>query len=297
MLSVLIPTYNYNVNQLAERLSEQLKACSFAYEILVLDDCSTNQETVIANQHITALPNCFFLQNETNLGRTATRQTLAEKANYDWLLFMDADVLPGNNEFIKNFDIENQFADVVFGGITYETQKPEKEKMLRWKYGKARESKPVSEREKIPYLSLISGCCLIKKQVFIKANSYLNHVYGADVFFAYNLNQMQVKVTHINNPVIHLGLESNVLFIEKTIKGLEALILFESKELIPNNFRPIQKAFQSLKNRGALKLFTKILAFFEKEIYKNLISSSPSLFLFDLYKLYIYSLLKEELND
>lgn len=293
MLSVLIPTYNYNVNQLAERLSEQLKTCFFAYEILVLDDCSTNQETVIANQKITAFPNCFFFQNETNLGRTATRQALAEKANYDWLLFMDADVLPKNNEFIKNFDIENQSADVVFGGIAYENKKPEKEKMLRWKYGKAREAKPVSERIKMPYLSIISQCFLIQKRIFLKANDFHKNMYGVDVLFAQNLENMQVNVLHIDNPIVHLGLESSASFIEKTKKGLESLYHFEIENKIPEDYRPIQKAYQSLNKNGALKLFIRVVAFFEKSIYKNLTSSSPSLFLFDLYRLYYYSQLKK----
>ena len=296
MLSVLIPTYNYNVNQLAERLSEQLKTCFFAYEILVLDDCSTNQETVIANQKITAFPNCLFFQNETNLGRTATRQALAEKANYDWLLFMDADVLPKNNEFIKNFDIENQSADVVFGGIAYENKKPEKEKMLRWKYGKAREAKPVSEREKTPYLSIISGCVLIKKSVFLKVNTVYDNLYGGDVVFCMELEKMRANLKHIDNAVLHLGLENSASFIEKTQKGLESLSYFEQQGVIPGNYRPIQKAYQSLKKNGALKLFTKVVAFFEKGIYKNLTSSSPSLFLFDLYRLYYFTQLQNNLK-
>jgi len=294
MISILIPTHNYNITLLIENLLKELESSTIIYEILVQDDCSTNKETLKANQSISGLPNCSFSQNKTNIGRTANRKALAEKAKFGWLLFMDADVLPKNENFIQHFDIENQNADVVFGGITYQKSKPSKDKVLRWKYGKSRENRPVSERVKAPYLSIISGCCLIKKEAFLKANSFLNNIYGADVLFAQNLEQMQAKVKHIDNPVVHLGLETNTSFVEKTKKGLESLYLFEKENKIPDDYRPIQKAYQSLKKNGVLRFFMVIIRIFEKAILKNLKNSSPSLFLFDLYRLYFYSLLKKE---
>lgn len=289
MLSILIPTYNYTITNLVESLSIQLKQIDFPYEILVLDDCSTNNELIEANKNITQFSNCFYIQQTANKGRTATRQTLAETAQYNWLLFMDADVLPKNNQFIRNFDLENQKVDVVFGGIAYETSKPESDKILRWKYGKAREAKPVSEREKMPYLSIISGCLLIKKTVFLKANTSHQNYYGSDVVFCRELQKMKANIKHIDNAVLHLGLESNSSFIEKTKKGLQSLHQFEKEQKIPEDYRPIQKAYQSLKKNGALKLFMKIMKTFDKAILKNLKSSSPSLFLFDLYRLSYYA--------
>jgi glycosyltransferase involved in cell wall biosynthesis len=294
MLSILIPTYNYNVTLLVESLIKQLKTSAFPFELRIQDDCSTKSEAVKANQALENYTNCHFQQNFKNIGRTATRQALAEAAKYNWLLFMDADVLPKNEDFIKKFDLENQTADVVFGGIGYETKKPEKEKMLRWKYGKAREAKPVSEREKMAYLSIISQCFLIKKEVFLKANDFHDNVYGVDVLFCQNLEKMQVQVAHIDNPIVHLGLESSTSFIDKTKKGLESLHQFEKENKIPKDYRPIQKAYQTLNNKGALKLFMKIMKTFEKAILKNLKSSSPSLFLFDLFRLNYFSSLQSK---
>lgn len=293
MLSILIPTYNYNITSLVESLSKQLENVDFSYEILVIDDCSSNAEIVESNKSIENFPNCTFIQNSSNKGRTATRQALAEAATYNWLLFMDADVLPKNEDFIKKFDIENQTAEVVFGGIAYETKKPDKEKVLRWKYGKAREAKPVQKREKMPYLSIISQCFLIKKDVFFKANDFHAHVYGVDVYFTQNLLKKQATVQHIDNPIVHFGLESNSSFIEKTKKGLETLCYFEKEGNIPANFRPIQSAFLNLKEKHLLGLFKLIYKTFESLILKNLMSSKPSLFLFDLYRLNYFCKLKK----
>mgnify|MGYP000232582310 CR=1 FL=1 len=66
------------------------------FEILVLDDASTDKQCSSENKKINALDHCSYLENEKNIGRTATRNILAKKAKYDWLLFLDADVIPLN---------------------------------------------------------------------------------------------------------------------------------------------------------------------------------------------------------
>lgn len=292
MVSILIPIYNYNISMLVNEIHKQALELGFDFEIIAADDASTNNSIKKVNKEINNLINCSYIQFEQNKGRTYTRSFLAEKAQYDLLLFLDADVIPKEKTFLKNFDIQNTEADLIFGGISYSTEKPESQYLLRWKYGKSREAKTVDDRNKMLYLSIISQSILIKKDVFLKANDFFENIYGVDVLFCQNLEKMKVKVLHIDNPIIHLGLESNEDFIKKTNKALDSIYQFEKENRIPENYRPIQKAYLSLKNKGALKLFIKIIAFFEKSIYKNLISSSPSLFLFDLYRLYYYSQLK-----
>jgi glycosyltransferase involved in cell wall biosynthesis len=288
MLSVLIPTYNYNIQELVKLLSYQLSNVDFDYEILVLDDCSTRQDLITSNQNITNLPNCFFYRNDNNLGRTATRQKLAKLAKFDYLLFMDADVLPKNNDFIKNIDIKKQTNDVVFGGVSYSGKKPEPDQMLRWKYGSARETKSVQERNLKPYLSIISQCFLIKKALFVEVNGFLHNQYGLDVLFSQKLENKKATIQHIDNPIIHFGLETNKAFIEKTIKGLKTLFELEQSGDIPNNYRPIQKARLLLRRYKLSYMFTKLIGLFEQMILKNLNGHNPSLFIFDVYRLYIY---------
>src|SRR5690606_34112618 len=94
------------------------------------------------------------------------------------------------------------------------------------------------------------------------------------------------------NPIIHLGLESNISFIEKTKKGLETLVMFEFEDKISDNYRPIQKAYLSLKSNHFIKIFCWIMKMSNARIEKNLKSGNPSLFLFDLHKLYYYTQLK-----
>ncbi|PIV50102.1 MAG: glycosyl transferase, partial [Flavobacteriaceae bacterium CG02_land_8_20_14_3_00_34_13] len=44
MLSILIPTYNYDITSLVAVLYKQLEEVSYAYEIIVVDDASTKEE-------------------------------------------------------------------------------------------------------------------------------------------------------------------------------------------------------------------------------------------------------------
>ena len=79
------------------------------------------------NEIINSLENCSFFVNSNNLGRGKNINLLAEKAKYDYLLILDCDTFPTQNNFIKNYisttnNIENL---VVFGGIQYKKEKPE----------------------------------------------------------------------------------------------------------------------------------------------------------------------------
>lgn len=289
MLSILIPSYNYTATSLVNTLHSELTETKLDFEILVLDDCSTDQTTIEANQTIKKLSNCYYHTNSKNLGRTATRQKLAELSKFDYLLFIDADVLPKNENFIECFDVKNQTADLVFGGITYSETPPEKHKILRWTYGKEREAKSLNKRLKKPFISIISGCILVRKNIFLKANTLNSNVYGADVVFVQNIENEKAKILHINNPVIHLGLENNDVFISKTIEGLKTLFELEHAQLINKDYRPIQKARIFLKKYGLIVFYVKIIKILEPTILKNLKSAQPSLFLFDLYRLYIFT--------
>ncbi len=293
MISILIPTYNYNIIKLVTNLHGQCTEQPIDYEILVLDDCSSNKEIKIQNRTINNLDKCRYIESKENKGRTASRDHLAKEATYNWLLFLDADVMPKYKDFISRF-IENlNKAQLIFGGINYAETKPDIDLMLRWKYGHSRESLTVLQRDKTPFLSINSGCFLIEKELFISVNKHLAfNTYGLDNLFKQLLETKEVRVLHIDNPVYHLGLEKNTIFIKKSLESVETTVLLEEKGLIQPDLRPIQKTYLKGKKYRMLPLFRKIITLFEKQMISNFNSKNPSLFLFDLYRLYYYDKLK-----
>ncbi|OED46078.1 hypothetical protein AB832_01070 [Flavobacteriaceae bacterium (ex Bugula neritina AB1)] len=167
MLSILIPVYNYDITDLVANLIDQLRNLTCPYEIIILDDFSTSAQFIEKNKKIAQFSHCAFFENTSNLGRTATRLSLAKKAKFNWLLFLDADVTPLNNNFIEILLMHiSTEVDFIFGGIHYKSQKPKSDAILRWLYGHKKEKKNITFRNQNPYTNQ-------NKQVWIEHYFFL----------------------------------------------------------------------------------------------------------------------------
>ena len=294
MISILIPTYNYNVFPLVENLQKQCEVAVVAYEIIVLDDASTDKRSLEENSKINLLKQCSFQILDKNIGRSKIRNQLAEKANYNWLLFLDADTFPSSSEFISKYlDAFSNKTSVIFGGIDYPKNNSENFS-LRHKYGCERESLPLAERLKNPYRSFITMGFAIRKEVFqkIKFNEKLAGYGYEDSVFGYELQKNNIPIHHIDNPVIHLNLEKNEVFIKKSQLALQNLLNFYESGVINGEMVRILKTYLKLKNWNLLFAIRGFFCVFKKPVLKNLNSPKPSLFLFDLYRLGYLSSLK-----
>lgn len=294
MISILIPTYNYSVFPLVENLYNQCEKASINYEIIVLDDASSDKEIVQKNLGINSLQHCSFEILPKNIGRSKIRNLLAAKAKYEWLLFLDADTFPSNSDFVQRY-LETFSNDncVAFGGIEY-PEKTSKNFSLRHKYGSERESLSLQKRIINPYRSFITMGFAIKKEVFEKIRFNENLVgYGyEDSVFGFELQKKNIPLLQINNPVIHLNLETNKEFIKKSELALQNLLDFYEDGVIERNSVKILKTYLRLKNLNLLFVAKLIFNVSKKKMLNNLNSSNPSLFLFDLYRLGYLSSLK-----
>lgn len=291
MLSILVPTYNYAVDTLILHLSRELENLKTPIEIIVLDDASTDHDVLLKNASVEHL--CSYIKLPKNLGRTHARNHLAKAANYENLLFLDADVLPLEENFIATYLKHLGERKITLGGIVY-CDKVEKKYSLRWKYGKSREARSLPERKKNPFSSIISMAFLIDKSSFLKLNLTDKNQYGLDTLFSYLIKKNNVEVNHIDNPIIHNGLESNEVYLKKTLEGLRTLSELEKSKKIPTNFRPIQNLGNKINALKLETLFFKSFEVIEKRILQNLRSSNPSLRLFDIFRLYHFLKARDE---
>lgn len=285
MLSILIPTYNTDITVLVTSLLDQTREAGVVYELIFCDDASTLYQK--QNSALSAQPYVRALINKTNLGRTATRSKLAKNAKYDWLLFLDADVLIENKQFIKNYLAALQSDNsIIVGGTSY-VDIPPKNKELRWKYGIKRESKNPKIRIKNPSY-IISQNILVKKEVFFSLNIVESRRYGIDNIFSYQIYHQKINVLHIDNPIIHTGLEENLIFLDKSLQAIDTLIHYERSESISRNFTSLQQAYQKLRKLRLDFVYPTIFSLFKLGIQNNIVSNRPSLFLFDLFRLNYY---------
>ena len=291
MISVLIPTYNYNVYPLVREMHKQLDKAGIDFEIRVCDDASTQKFE--SEEFLYELSSVTYTKNTQNSGRIATRYRLAGNARYEYLLFMDADVFPADRFFVSKLikNIETNQADVFFGGIKVPVNLPDTNKSLRWKYGKFRENKPLSERLKNPYKSLLSGSFVIKKNVFLDDVKDLLPLkrYGLDPFFSYKLKLNNRNIYHYINPVTHLGLETNSEFLNKTTEALKTYKFLIDNHLISKDYIKITALASKISQFFPRFLSRSIYKISKPLLEKNLLSSNPSLKLFDIYKLLYFS--------
>jgi hypothetical protein len=286
MLSVLIPTYNYNVISLVTELHRQLTKESVVFEILCLDDGS-KLDVLETNRNIEAFSNTSLLVSNTTNGSLKSRVLLSEKSKYKWLLFIDADTLPKSDTYILNYLKAIDFnKNVFFGGFAYYNNPPENDYMLRWKYGRTHEQVPAKKRNKNPYKLIISSNFLIKKEAFQKLNLHIeNSSYGFDNYFSAQLKQNKISIMHLDNEVYHLGIEPSSVYLKKKEQAAESLLFLSNSNLMKDHDVSLLNLFITLKKVKLNFLISKLYRMLNKTMRKNLTSSNPSIKILQLYRI------------
>jgi glycosyltransferase involved in cell wall biosynthesis len=297
MISVLIPVYNYNISDLVSEIHKQLEKTDTPFEILCYDDCSNNIKFQENNNKINTFSHCEYSILPKNIGRSAIRNKLAKDAKFDWCLFLDADVMPKNDDFISSY-LKSILAksEVIYGGILYQEERIDHTHLLRWIYGKKREALPVDDRKKNPYLSFLTLNFLIHKTVFNKVsfNENIPNLRHEDTLFSFNLRESKVKIEHIENPAYHLGIEDSKTFLKKSMDSVKAIDLFINQDLLPANYTRISRIYSKIKNNGVSKLLSFLYVKFDRVFKKNLLGNKPSLLIFDVYRLTYYCFLNSK---
>jgi GT2 family glycosyltransferase len=291
MLSILIPVYNFNIVELAREIHRQAVCSGIAFEILFADDgsCLSCKEE---NRFVDEWKDVRYEELATNIGRARIRNKLAGMARFPWLLFLDCDSLIVRPDYIVSYLARCEKEAVICGGRTYADRKPEDpERYLRWHYGRTREQKSAVDRNRRPWNSFMTNNFAIARSVFdrVTFDESITQYGHEDTFFGFELQRKGIPVIHIDNPLVHTGLETNAEFLKKTQEGITNLTMLMHqktayrKEMVSGI--KLLMHFSWLKCFHLLALFQWLYAGLKKRIRVNLMSRHPSLLLFDIYKL------------
>jgi len=293
MISVLIPVYNTPVVELVKEIHRQLNSLAQSAEIVVIDDASLPQYKM-QNRSIENLSAVTYKELPENIGRTKIRKLLSEAANGEWLVFIDGDSIIIEPSFLKNYHHAfSTGSDVILGGRVYPTEKPKEcFKVLHWKYGTTREN--VVKKQN----GFLTNNFCIAKEVFskLKFNIDLKGYGHEDTLLGIQLKQTGARVSYINNPVLHNGIEDSSVFIEKSLQAVHNLHIL-SNVIDERTLRQHVKLYDQyckLEQKGLTSAIKTIYHRSAKAIERNLKSCSPSLFLFDFYRLANFILLKDQ---
>ena len=289
MLSILIPTFNYDCRQLVTDVHNQCIEIGITFEIRVYDDCSTSTDLKEKSSETQHLSQVNYKPLDKNLGFCKIRNLLAEEAQFENLLFLDADIKI-SEKFISKYLKDNSF-DVQIGGIKYLQNKPlDKDLYLKWKHGTEREQLSPIERNNNIYRTISAANIFIKKEVYLKAKMDEDAKgYGYnDTMLGYNLKLINASINHIENSVLHEGLMSADKFINRSMEAMENLIFFEHQPYIKSDFCSfikVLKVYTLLKNTRVSKWFLSYYNNNKSKWIVNLKSENPNLRNLDKLKL------------
>lgn len=288
MLSILIPTYNYNITQLVNDLHLQAVQSCADVEIIVMEDGSTL--FLEENKKNEKLKFCKYIALKENIGRSAIRNKLADSAKYKHLLFIDCDAELNNLNFIQRYLAFCKDSCVVVGGTAYDEKENNPDFSLRLKYGRKREAKMAQERLQSSHLSHFSTFnFLITKNIFnqIRFDETVRGYGHEDTLFGHGIAELGCEVHHIDNSLIHKGLDDNITFILKTENGTKNLYLMYKTGKYPflSNQSKLLKSFLRIEKKGLNNIFASAFPLLQKYLYIKMCAKNPSLRVFDLYKL------------
>jgi len=295
MISILIPVFNYDIASLVTGLQQAVKDIKEYDEIIIgADGCSDNY--IGMYEALSKLDKVSLLVSEDNVGRATIRNMLADKASGDYLLFIDADALiQGNPKDYLTRWLENyKTAPVVCGGTDYHKTPPDNpDKYLRWHYGYYNEKKSLKKRRKRPYSTFSGFNFLIESQILnkFKFNEELKKYGHEDTLFAYQLKKAGINLEHIDNSLIHDGLESNRDYVLKTRDSISNLNILYDKVTDKRTFASIVKLlrnYRRLRLLGITRLLSYIYRKRQRRIEIMLRSTKCSLRIFKIYKLGLF---------
>ena len=259
MLSILIPIYNYNVFPLVSELHKQCLESGIAFEILCQDDASFSVLNV-ENEKVNTLSHCSFVALTQNIAHRANRNSLVEKSNYEYLLFIDGDSNIIHRDYIKKYLSQLNGFDVVYGGRLHPEKCPSNHQKLRWKYGKFMEDKLANKRKELPYQSLLFNNTLIKKECFNKVGFDKSLIkYGHDdTQLSFQLSLLSSKVNHIDNQIEHGDIDTNYDYYSKTKESVQNLVYLTHENKIDVRFNRLYRLYLTLQSFHLAFLMSKM---------------------------------------
>lgn len=171
--SFLIPVFNkesYLDNCFNSILNQKYKN----YEVIIIDDCSTDNSVSVIDKYIEKYDNFKLYKNSCNKGLPYNRNRLVEKSTGDYLIFLDADDYVSDNLLEDLLPYTQDNVDLIKVNINH-VNRPAKDDKDKYNFYPGKEILNSNDAIKV-FLSVfekhyaISGSYIIKKELITKNN-------------------------------------------------------------------------------------------------------------------------------
>lgn len=296
---------------------------SLGFEIIFADDGSADATARQRNAIIAQLPYCQYIERPKNVGRSAIRNFLAHTAHYSHLIFLDGDVAIKRGNFVQTYLAHRNDADVIIGTLHFsrmqvacdtaediightkrakeETKKTTEPVLyddnLKYRYEQQFLAKhPVKKRMQQPYASFRTTNFMVRRDLLLAYPfDETFHEYGyEDTLFGKQLKEHGATLIHLDNAATIADYEDNATFVAKTEESLRTLAAHDHQL---QDYSTLLHTANKLKCLHLQPLIAFVFKLFKDLLHKNLCSNSPSVFLFNVYKLGYYVNLTRSINQ
>lgn len=287
---------------------------SLGFEIIFADDGSADATARQRNAIIAQLPYCQYIERPKNVGRSAIRNFLAHTAHYSHLIFLDGDVAINRGNFVQTYLAHRIDADVIIGTLHFsrmqvacdtaediightkrakeETKKTTEPVLyddnLKYRYEQQFLARhPIKKRMQQPYASFRTTNFMVRRDLLLAYPfDETFHEYGyEDTLFGKQLKEHGATLIHLDNAATIADYEDNATFVAKTEESLRTLAA-HAHQL--QGYSTLLHTANKLKCLHLQPLIAFVFKLFKGLLHKNLCSNSPSVFLFNVYKLGYY---------
>lgn len=219
-LSVLTPFYRYDPSAMLRAFA----AAPGDVEFVLLDDGSASATLVADVVHAaqaTGAP-ARIIVSADNLGRARARNRLIAEAQGDYVLFLDADMLPDTGAFLSIWlgVIRTQAPQAAFGGLSLKHAQRTAETDLHHALFGSSDCRPAHQRARRAAQATASSN-LVVERAFLLAHPFDDGFTGwgfEDVDWALEVSR-HAEILHIDNPATHAGLDDVSTLMRKSAEA------------------------------------------------------------------------------
>jgi glycosyltransferase involved in cell wall biosynthesis len=224
-ISICVPAYRHDVSELIAALA----ACEDAglAEIIVHDDGTADHEMLARMQYEASRQRIAvrLIAADANRGRASARNGAIAHARADWVLLLDADMLPDQEDFLTRYldamDASSVPAVIVGGYSLRHTRKDASKALHRWQ-AEASECLGAERRQEAPGRYVFSSNVLAHRTILdmIPFDESFSGWGWEDTDWGIRATKY-FPVRHINNTATHLGLDADAALMSKYARSGE----------------------------------------------------------------------------
>jgi glycosyltransferase involved in cell wall biosynthesis len=217
-------------------------------QIVIVDDGTNDNE--LDNKICGILKNwpgqAKRIRLEKNIGRAGARNLAIDNSDGDYILFIDADMVPADEKFLARYFeiIERKAAAVVFGGFKVKETNVDHDKLLCYDLAMRSDCQEAQIRANRGAYAVASNNLLARADL-CKTQRFDSKFIGwgwEDTEWAIRVVNLGYGLLHIDNPALHFGLDSSKTMLKKYQEAGLNLAYMVKKHPFANKFLSVKTA-------------------------------------------------------